>query len=131
LREPVRCLAFFTLGGVGNDPGYDNLFYPNVASLVDDRGIEFLINDNQTRGLRNVVGSDQDVLSNGALLPVSALTIVSVDGNPIGTPTPPTATPTPVGPTPVPEKGRPVLALIACCAGLVLGFGSAGKPGWA
>jgi hypothetical protein len=108
--------------------------YSNAASLVDDRGIEFLFNDHQTRGLRYVGGSYQDVLSNGAMLPVSALAIVSVNGNPTGNPTLPTSGPTPVGPRPVPEKGQPVLALIACCAGLVLGgrfFGFAGKPRWA
>jgi hypothetical protein len=68
--------AIFNIDGVGSDPGFDNLFYPNATSLVDDQGIEFLFNDIQTRGLRYVDGSYEDVLSNGAFLPVSSLTIV-------------------------------------------------------
>lgn len=85
--------AIVEINGVGSDPGFDNLFYPNAASLVDDQGIEFLFNDNQTRGLRFVDGGYQDVLSNGGFLPVSSVTIVSVNGNPTGNPTPPPTTP--------------------------------------
>jgi len=115
--------AIVQIDGLGNDPGFDNLFYPNAASLVDDQGIEFLFNDNQTRGLRFVDGGYQDVLSSGAFLPVSSLTIVSVNGDPTGdpTPTPPPTGPTPGGSDPVPEKGQLTLAIIACGAGLVQG----------
>jgi hypothetical protein len=109
-------------------PALTICFIRNAASLVDDQGIEFLFNDNQTRGLRFVDGGNEDVLSNGAFLPVSSVTIVSVNGNPTGNPTPPATSPTPVGSTPVPEKGQLVLAVTACGAGLVQGLCFLGSP---
>ena len=112
--------AIVSIDGVGSDPGFDNLFYPNASSLVDDQGIEFLFNFDQTRGLRFVDGAYEDVLSDGAFLPVSGLTIVSINGNPTGNPTPPLTSPTPVGSEPVPEKGQLVSAVVACGVGLVV-----------
>ena len=115
--------AIVSIDGVGSDPGFDNLFYPNAPSLVDDQGIEFLFNFDQTRGLRFADGGYEDVLSNGvAFLPVSALTIVSINGHPTGNPTPPLTSPTPVGSAPVPEKGQLVVAVIAGVAGLIQGI---------